>query len=206
MARRRKHSPPHDPIEAVRLRAEEEELYERFRTLKTAEVFEEIMRKFHDYVYKICYTRLRSRADAEDATQEAFMALWKRRQTLNAPTLSAFLSTAARHAASERLRKRRKDPTSDEGLDEARAREELDPLELEDAHRLNHRIWWMVARMSVEDQQVIRTHYADGINSAALAKDVQLTAGAIRQRLARALGRLRELLCDAMPELFETPS
>ncbi|NCQ36367.1 sigma-70 family RNA polymerase sigma factor, partial [bacterium] len=51
------------------------ELLTRYATTRDAEAFAELMIRHRDLVYATCYRVLRSRADAEDVSQDCFLRL-----------------------------------------------------------------------------------------------------------------------------------
>ena len=154
---------------------------------------EELVRRHADRVYRLCRTYFRDAADAEDAAQEAFLAVvrgldrfrgraafttWLHRVTVNA------CHDVARRAA-RRPRRANRDP-HDLGLAEL-----SDPIgDREDALRLAD----VLAQLDETTRQAVLMHDVQGFGYAEVAATLELPVGTVKSRIHRAHGRLARLL------------
>ncbi len=140
-----------------------------------------VERYFMD-VYAVCFRVLGRSHDAEDATQEAFLELfrgWDR--VKEAGSVRAWVLAVARNTAVSIGRKRR--PTRP--LPEAAAAEPLDAAP--DAGRLGDAL----AALSEEERHLIQLRFQEGKGPAEIGEALGKAPGAAATALCRALKRLR---------------
>jgi RNA polymerase sigma-70 factor (ECF subfamily) len=93
------------------------------------EAFAELYDRFGRSLFRVAWTLLRSRTDAEDAVQDVFLGLVRSRHTLgHIENLRAYLFGALRHAAARRAARRETaGPIPEEPSEEAGRQRPLDP-------------------------------------------------------------------------------
>jgi RNA polymerase sigma-70 factor (ECF subfamily) len=93
------------------------------------QAFAELYDRFGRSLFRVAWSLLRSRPDAEDAVQDVFLGLVRSRHTLGRiENLRAYLFGALRHAAARRAaRKETSRPMSAEQCEEAGIQHSLDP-------------------------------------------------------------------------------
>ena len=136
-------------------------------------------------VYGACFRVLGHPHDAEDATQETFLALFRDREKLDAAeSPRAWVLTVARNTAVSLFRSRRRAPPVVEGLAEAAPIEEpVDRDRLHDA----------LAGLPEDDRQLLQMRFLENKNAGEMAAATGRTRGSLATALCRALQRLRGL-------------
>ena len=149
---------------------------------RPAEEIERLVSTYTDTLYRICLTRLRSPADAEDAVQETFMKLLKRQPRFQSPEHEkAWLIRVALNVCTDLVRARQRhaeSPLSD--LAEAAAQSDAPDvmeaiLNLPEAYRT-----------------VLTLHYVEGYTTGEIAKIIGKSASAVKMRLQKGRELLRE--------------
>lgn len=136
-------------------------------------------------VYTVCFRVLGRRHDAEDATQETFLALfrdWKKVCAAVSPR--AWILTVARNTAVSFLRSRRSASPLVEILSDAPPVSE--PADLE-------RLDQALAALTEEERGLIELRFLQGKSPREMAREHGRTPGSVATALCRALGRLRGL-------------
>lgn len=157
--------------------------------------FAEVLRRHSGPVYAVAYRRLGSAAEAEEAAQDAFLLLWRKRGGLALAGDSAlpWLIVTVQHVARNRLRSAvRRQRYEAAAMAEA-------PLATEDrtesgaAQDLLRRAF---AALTPTDAEIARLCLAEDVTYAEAAARLGLTEGAVRNRLSRARARLRAALAE----------
>jgi RNA polymerase sigma-70 factor, ECF subfamily len=136
--------------------------------------------------FEWAYVVLGDRALAEDAAQAAWVRAWQRIDQLRDPAkvrswLVAVAANEARQIA------RRKQPQFDRGSAVSFG-SEADPSLIDLSNAL--------AAVTADDRQLLALRYLIGLTSAEIGAELGLSAGAVRHRLMRLVGRLREVMRD----------
>lgn len=150
--------------------------------------FDELVLRYQRRVYAICYRYFGNAADAEDAAQEAFLALLRHAATYSgAASFSTWMYRVASNACNDLARKRARRPqlaavpvedTADETEDLLSRRE----LALDLAAALDV--------LEPELRAVVVAHDVDGIPYADIAARSGVPVGTIKSRIHRAHARL----------------
>jgi RNA polymerase sigma-70 factor, ECF subfamily len=146
----------------------------------------EIVEEYFMDVYAACFRVLGRPHDAEDATQETFLALFRVKEKLAAAdSVRAWVLTIARNTAVSMLRKRRPAaPLAAETVgDPAPIREPADRERLHQA----------LAGLSEDDRHLVQMKFLEGKNPAEMAAASGRSPGSVATALCRALQRLRGL-------------
>ncbi len=138
---------------------------------------------------------VRTSDTAQDLAQEVALRAWAGLDRLEDPrAFTAWLRRIAANAARDHLRRRavRREDELEHALDLAAS---------DDPHRAAERtaeIRLMLAALAAEDAEIaeLLVARAEGVSVAELAARSGLTEGALKMRLSRARGRLRERLDD----------
>ncbi len=142
--------------------------------------------RFHPDLLRVAYVVLGDRALAEDAAQAAWARAWQRFDQLRDPArvrswLVAVAANEARQIA------RRKKPITDHGSAVSYG-SEADPSLIDLSSAL--------AGLAADDRQLLGLRYVIGLTSAEIGLELGMSAGAVRHRLMRLVGRLREVMRD----------
>jgi len=150
---------------------------------RSASSLTELIQEYFMDVYQVCFRVLGRPQDAEDATQETFLSLFRFRDKLAAAqSVRAWILTVARNTAISMLRSRRPAAPLPESLPDAPPiRESGDPERLERA----------LAALSEEERHLVLMRFLEGKNPSEMAAAVGRSQGSVSTALCRALQRLR---------------
>jgi RNA polymerase sigma-70 factor (ECF subfamily) len=152
---------------------------------RSASVPKELVEEYFMDVYSACFRVLGRPHDAEDATQETFLALFRTMDKLAAAASPrAWVLTIARNTAVSMLRSRRPAaPLLDVAADPAPIREPADRRRLEEA----------LAGLSEEERHLVQMKFLEGRSPAEMSALSGRSRGSLATALCRALERLRSL-------------
>ena len=152
---------------------------------------ERLVRDYTDLVLRVCYTYLRSTADAEDVCQDTLVKLLLREEPFHDPGHErAWVVRVAINACRNLLRDRGAHPTV--GLD-AVAEPAVAQAPGEDALRQrDERVLGAVMALPLPQREAVYLHYYEGYPTREVARIVGATDAAVRQRLSRARASLRD--------------
>jgi RNA polymerase sigma-70 factor, ECF subfamily len=153
--------------------------------------FAQIVAAHHESMVRVAYLVTGSLDLAEDSAQAAWAVAWRRLPTLRDPArLRPWLMTVAANEARQLARGNRRRTIRELRVrppDSAASRPERAAL-IDLANAL--------ARLDPRDRSLIGLRYIAGLDSAAIGREMGLSASGVRVRLHRLLGRLREELGD----------
>ena len=152
---------------------------------------ERLVRDYADLVLRVCYTYLRSTADAEDVCQDTLVKLIRRDEPFRDPGherawVVRVASNACRNLLRDRSAHREADldsvpePVAAEGPGEGELRQRDD------------RVLAAVMALPLPQREAVYLHYYEGYPTREVARIVGATDEAVRQRLSRARTRLRD--------------
>ncbi|HEX5184281.1 MAG TPA: sigma-70 family RNA polymerase sigma factor [Allosphingosinicella sp.] len=146
-------------------------------------------------LYGICLRVLGSEAEAEEALQEAFVAIWRRASSFDHSKASpiTWLSVLARNKAIDRLRARR--PAA-ETIDAAHeiADDGASALDLVEAEEDRARLSHCLDALDDQPRDAIRAAFFDGLTYQELAERDAVPLGTMKSWIRRGLLRLRACL------------
>jgi RNA polymerase sigma-70 factor, ECF subfamily len=168
-----------------------------------AAAWESLMVIHQEAIFRFAYLLLGDPDDAEDIAQESFLRAWKylRRFDTTRPLRPWLLSITANLARNRRrsagryfaalLRAFRDEPISK-------------PLEDQNPRNLQAReLWEAVQKLNVLDQQIVYLRYFLDLPVTETAQILQVAEGTVKSRLSRALEKLRDIIRQDFPFLFE---
>ena len=146
--------------------------------------FQKILERYSASLYRLAYSFLGSRQDAEDVLQEVFLKFLRKRPVFSAEEqCRAWLMTVTANQCRDLLRspwRRRTLP-----LEEAASEPEPSPDgELEAA----------LAQLKPKDRAIVYLFYYEQCSSAEIARTLRMSDAAVRSRLTRARQTLKTLL------------
>ena len=152
---------------------------------------ERLVRDYADLVLRVCYTYLRSTADAEDVCQDTLVKLLLRDEPFHDPGHErAWVIRVAANACRNLLRERGAHPAV--GLDDV-PEPAASQAPGEDAlRRRDERVLGAVMALPLPQREAVYLHYYEGYPTREVARIVGATDDAIRQRLSRARASLRD--------------
>lgn len=169
-----------------------------------SDAFAELLYLFQDPVYNLCYRMLGESGEAEDATQETFLRVYKNlhRYDTTRPFKTWLLSIASNHCI-DRLRKRRMQYVSldDEPTAAALALRSNDPTpeQAAVAGELSGFIQSLLLQLDEHYRLAVIYRYWFQYSYAEIAELMDTTESAIKSRLHRARKKLVELIETAKP-------
>lgn len=145
----------------------------------------ELVEEYFMDVYAACFRVLGRPHDAEDATQETFLALFREKDKLaEAGSVRAWVLAVARNTAVSMLRRRRPAaPLPELAADAAPIPEGADRERLHQA----------LAGLSEEERHLVQMKFLEGRSPSEMAAASGRTLGSLATALCRALQRLRGL-------------
>lgn len=154
--------------------------------------FEEIYRRYARPVLGLALRRLGDRGRAEDATQEAFVAVWRSARTFD-PGRGAgapWLYAVARNAITDGLR-RTPEPVTE--LQDGPG-PEPDPADRAEAAWTAFRVHRALEVLPAHERPVIELAYWRGLSQSEIAESLGVPLGTVKTRTRSALARLARAL------------
>jgi RNA polymerase sigma-70 factor, ECF subfamily len=157
---------------------------QKVESISASSLTELIQNYFMD-VYGVCFRVLGRPQDAEDATQETFLTLFRTREKLAAAqSVRAWVLTIARNTSISMLRARRPAAPLPESVAGASPiRSPGDPERLDRA----------LAALPEEERHLVQMRFMEGRSPAEMALESGRSPGSVATALCRALQRLRDL-------------
>jgi len=158
--------------------------------------FRTLYRAYARPVYWLAHSLVGTTSDAEDVTQETFLAAWRKLPGLElaGESLLPWLVTICRFQCANRIRRQQRDRTHTvAGLDETLPavvdveRQVMDAVLVE-------RVIAEVGTLSPLDQDIFRLCAAEGYAYAAAAEQLGVSHGVVRNRLSRIRTQLRRTI------------
>lgn len=158
----------------------------------TARDVETIVREHARLVFRVAYSVLRNREDAEDAAQETYIRLMRQDVSkIDDPRL--WLARVAWRVAIDRVRKHKHASLDEEGMPEfADLRQGADDALLE--AELQAKVETMIEALPTKLREVVRLSTVQEMTSADVAQVLGIPEGTVRTRMSRARDILREKL------------
>lgn len=159
--------------------------------------FTDFYRAHLKVIYRFLYARAPTAQDAEDLAQTVFFKAYRARAGFRGDEAAqvAWLFRIARNETASWYRRRRDEPTAIEHI-YASGWEPVDPDPGPEAQAVfaedQRALARLVGQLSKDDQELIQLRFAAGLTSAQIAIVLGCSAGAARQRLHRAIDRLRK--------------
>lgn len=156
--------------------------------------FEEIVKRYQNLLCSVAYSRCGDFAVSEDLAQEAFWVAWNSRDSLRDPArLSAWLCGIVRNLAADATRKRksRREEGASDDLESIRSGE-IDPSESAISREEEELVWDSLQEIPETYREPLVLFYRDDQSVAEVARALDLSEDAVKQRLSRGRALLRE--------------
>ena len=150
--------------------------------------------RYTAYVSAIAWNilgRVMTAQDVEEVTSDAFVVLWKNREKARPGQIKGYLGQIARTRAINRLRQAEMDLELEE---DALVLPGADPETLAEGRERDRIVREAVQAMGEPDREIFVRHYYYCQTAQQIARHVDLTPAAVRQRLKRGRDRLRDTL------------
>lgn len=154
----------------------------------TTDKFKHIILRHQPAMQRMAEVLLRNEADAEDAVQDSLLQLWNQRQALDqAVSTEAFCISIVKRRCIDLLRKRHPSVP----LDEAALPSQPAPDDSEQRYR---EVLRLLQKLPPRQQQAVRMKYEEGLDTAEIARRLDITTENLYTTLSRAYAALRALL------------
>jgi RNA polymerase sigma-70 factor (ECF subfamily) len=187
------------PIQASALT--DEEVVGRVRAGDTP-LFEVLMRRYNQRLYRAVRAILQNDADAEDAVQQAYLNAYRHLEQFEGRArFSTWLTRIAVYEALSRRRRARDKPlgsTDDEQIERA-VSATPDPERQTYAGELGALLESALATLPHGYRSVFMLREVDGLNTAETAQQLRVSEGTVKTRLHRARDLLQRKLHDVTP-------
>lgn len=145
-------------------------------------------------LYAICLRMMRTRDQADDVFQEAFVKVWERSWQFDPAKgeAMAWLATVTRHCALDRLRRA---PKNHAGIDETVANE----IDAEAAFRqpdpmMTRRLHHCLGQLRAEHRNAVVLAYVHGFTHEELAERMGVPLGTVKSWVKRGLEQLKDCM------------
>ena len=157
---------------------------------------EALLQRHYDRLYAICYRIAGSAADADDACQEALLAVVRGLPRFDGrSSFKTWSYRVASNACLDELRRRNRRPLP--GLDEFEQRDPGAPLDQQVSDRVT--LDEAVARLPEEFRVPVVLRDVAGLDYAEIAEVLSIPPGTVRSRISRGRRHLAELVGNQVP-------
>jgi RNA polymerase sigma-70 factor (ECF subfamily) len=175
----------------------DESLLDRL-TRQDTTALDELYVRYGRMAFALAYRVLDDPEGAEDAVQEAFLAIWRRAESYQQArgSVKSWLLTVVRNRAIDLLRARESRPKAGPPLDEMTALASPDNDPADDALRRVEAdtIRQALAALPEEQRRTVELTFFSGLSYPEVAEAMQAPLGTVKSRMRLALERLRGLL------------
>ena len=155
--------------------------------------FDELLRPYRDRLWAVCLRTCAHRADAEDALQDALIAIWQNLPKFRGESsISTWAFRIASNAALAVIRKRREVTVDDEHAEAVFDGD--DGTDHAEAHAARDRVQRALAELSVDFRTVIVLREFADYTYEQIAEYQGVPVQTVRSRLNRARAKLKETL------------
>jgi RNA polymerase sigma-70 factor (ECF subfamily) len=155
----------------------------------------EAYQRFSSLIFTIAFRSIGDRLDAEDVTQQVFVAAWQARAQYNeaSGTLAGWLIGIARHKITDRQRGSERERKSQQA-----ALKVVDPIikPVDDVDRVADRVVLAdeLAKLGQPQRNIIELAFYEDLTHVQIADRLGLPLGTVKSHLRRSLDRLRTRL------------
>lgn len=176
----------------------ERELIARLQKRDEA-AFEELIRQYEKKVYTLCFRMCGNSEDAEEAAQDAFLALWRGIDRFRQESsLSTWIYRLATNACIDTLRRRKKQSGSVSLDDEELFVDAVDtspqPQETVEHREAQKLLQQGLSSLPEEYRKVLILREIEGLSYTEIAESASLELGTVKSRISRGRSLLRNFL------------
>ena len=176
----------------------ERELIARLQKRDEA-AFEELIRQYEKKVYTLCFRMCGNSEDAEEAAQDAFLALWRGIDRFRQESsLSTWIYRLATNACIDTLRRRKKQSGSVSLDDEALFVDAVDtspqPQETVEHRETQKLLQEGLSALPEEYRKVLILREIEGLSYTEIAESASIELGTVKSRISRGRSLLRNFL------------
>ena len=177
---------------------DERELIARLQKRDEA-AFEELIRQYEKKVYTLCFRMCGNSEDAEEAAQDAFLALWRGIDRFRQESsLSTWIYRLATNACIDTLRRRKKQSGSVSLDDEELFVDAVDtspqPQETVEHREAQKLLQEGLPALPEEYRKVLILREIEGLSYTEIAESASIELGTVKSRISRGRSLLRNFL------------
>lgn len=177
---------------------DERELIARLQKRDEA-AFEELIRQYEKKVYTLCFRMCGNSEDAEEAAQDAFLALWRGIDRFRQESsLSTWIYRLATNACIDTLRRRKKQSGSISLDDEELFVDAVDtspqPQETVEHRESQKLLQEGLSALPEEYRKVLILREIEGLSYTEIAESASIELGTVKSRISRGRSLLRNFL------------
>lgn len=159
------------------------------------ESMEQVIALYYEQIYRFCYWKIHSSADAQDLTQDTFIRFMNAAQTYSdIENPRALLYTIADHLCLNWLKK-----VPPDSLDELRLDQEPATADFADCSVQKLCLSNALAALPDEQQNILLLRYGQDLNISEIAELLSLSRFQVMYRVRGALRQLKKLLKEELP-------
>jgi RNA polymerase sigma-70 factor (ECF subfamily) len=169
-----------------------------------ADALEALYSRYGRLTYSVAYRITGDPSAAEECTQDAFLALWRRAGSFDPSRarVSTWLFTVARNQAITRLRGRTRREQLEERVEAPGSGESVE--ELVAAAERAERLAEAIAELPTPQLEAVQLAYFAGLSQNEIAERLGVPLGTVKGRIRLALERLRGRLADDLASMEAT--
>jgi RNA polymerase sigma-70 factor, ECF subfamily len=158
-----------------------------------------IYSRYGAIVYRLALRMLQLPNEAEDLTQEVFVALWKgiEKYDANRGTLSTYLMTITRSRSLNRIQQRKSQQNLQQKYARVTTEEQISTaMEFATNTELTSRVNTALSNISADRRKILELAYYGGKSQSEIASLLAIPLGTVKTRSRQGLLELRQLLSD----------
>jgi RNA polymerase sigma-70 factor (family 1) len=158
--------------------------------------FEEIFKRYWADLYRVAYSRTKSREEGEEIVQDIFAALWKNRNTFVIENLSHYLFSAVRKRVISNLRSKMVHQKYWDFYSQFIPEGTMATDEAVDYAVLDEAVENAIRQLPEKSQQVFRLNRLEGQSVSEISKNLNIPRRTIEHYLTKSIRALRVHLKD----------
>ena len=163
--------------------------------------FRQLMNKYQDYMYTVCYNILKNKPEAQEATQDTFIKAYKALSTYTEKAqLSTWLYRIAYRASIDLLRKR-KSTVELEGVAYGLSNEDMGIAQQMEGADIKRQLGQAILQLSPKEAGIIKLFYLEEMSIKELANITEHSVSNIKVILYRARQKLSLIISKQYPEM-----
>jgi RNA polymerase sigma-70 factor, ECF subfamily len=173
------------------------DIHERLQAKHYREAFALLLPRYRDRVFRLAFSMLRERSQAEDTTQDIFLRVWRALPGFAGHSqLSTWIYAISKNACLSELRKRRPQVSLDQDEDEFQPEvAKLSSSDADDSATVS--VGQLLDQLPERYRQAVVLFYMEDKSYEQTASSLGLPLGTVKALLHRARKRLIELTSEA---------
>lgn len=156
------------------------------------EAFSEIYKRYSTHMFISAFNILRHKAGTEDAVQEIFISLWKRRGELNIQSLKAYLLKSVRYHVLRVYKEEKKDDQFYERLAQVSTNIlQDDPVIFRNIQQVLQKI---ILSLPGDQQMIYRLNREQSMSYSEIAQNLNISVKTVEKKMSKSLKSIRPQL------------